>query len=322
MSGEFSIVTVTLNPAIDRTLTIDGFAVGKVNRVIAEQSHAAGKGVNVATMLADLAPSEGERVVVTGFLGADNARPFEELFASCRMNDQFIRVHGSTRVGIKIVDHGQTTDINFPGRAPTAGETETLLSRIDSLAGPNRWFVLCGSVPAGMDLDIYAQLIDRIHAVGGKILLDTSGAPLGPALARSPDVVKPNIAELSEWIGHPLSSAEEVATAARQRLIERGVKIAVVSMGADGAVFIDQDRALLAIPPNVQVRSTVGAGDVMVAGIVFGQSKGWSLERTAVLASSLGTYAVTRIGVGLESPEAYRNFESELVVLGSDLNCS
>ena len=304
MSRETSIVTITLNPAVDRTLWIDGFAIGKVNRVTAEESHPAGKGVNVATMLADLEAD----VSGTGFLGTGNAKAFEKLFEAKGIEDRFVRIPGETRVGLKIVDQGQTTDINFAGFSPSREAVGSLFDQITQLVLPGRWFVLCGSVPAGVATDIYAQLVDQIHAGGGRVLLDTSGTPLGPALMRTPDVVKPNIAELSELAGRDIRDVQQTIEVARQLFIEKGVTLAVVSMGGEGAVFVDRDQSLLAVPPAVAVRSTVGAGDAMVAGIVLGQSRGWPLVQTAALASSLGTYAVTRIGTGLESREAYKAF--------------
>jgi 1-phosphofructokinase family hexose kinase len=314
MSQSLPIVTVTLNPAIDRTLSIDGFEIGKVNRVLAEQSHAAGKGVNVATMLADL----GERVVASGFLGEDNLAIYQALFAQRGIDDQFVSVAGATRVGLKIIDRaagGRTTDINFPGLTPPADAIDSLIARIRKLATRDRWFVFSGSVPAGMRTDIYSELIALVHAAGGRVLLDTSGIPFAEALRRSPDVVKPNVAELSEFIGESLDGVDRVVRAARSALIEKGVTLAVVSMGGDGAVFVDGRQALLAAPPKVNVQSTVGAGDAMVAGIMMGVSRGWPLMETAMLASSLGTYAVTRVAVGLEAAGAYRGFEPLVTVI-------
>jgi len=183
------------------------------------------------------------------------------------------------------------------------------LSRcISTIALPDRWFVLSGSVPGGLPADVYAELINTIHAAGGKVLVDTSGLPLAAALGAKPEIAKPNVAELSELTGRSLSNMAEVIEAAKALLIEKGVRLAVVSMGEEGSIFANSEEALLAVPPKVTVRSTVGAGDAMVAGIVLGEARGMSLEATAILASSLGTYEVTRIGSGLESPDAFRPF--------------
>ncbi|HEV7518208.1 MAG TPA: 1-phosphofructokinase [Thermoanaerobaculia bacterium] len=296
MRFEPAVVTVTLNPAIDQTLAIPGFAAGRVNRVAASRSDAGGKGVNVACFLADL----GIAVAVTGFLGMENQRPFETLFEEKGIADRFVSLAGPTRVGIKIVDEesGETTDINFPGLAPGREEIADLSKRIADLAGPGRWFVLAGSVPAGVVDDVYARLIELIHAEGGRVVLDTSGRPLRAALASRPEVMKPNLEELGELVGRTLDSPGAVRDAGRS-LLAQGVERVVISMGAEGAVFVDREQALLARPPRLPVKSTVGAGDAMVAGIVYALLRGLPLAELARMATASGAYAVTRIGSGM-----------------------
>lgn len=293
-----SVVTVTLNPAIDQTLSIPGFAAGQVNRVAESRSDAGGKGVNVASFLADL----GLPVTATGFLGADNAGLFETLFQRKGIEDRFVRIAGSTRVGIKIVDGSQTTDINFPGLSPTADDLAELSDRILALAEPGRWFVLSGSVPPGVPSGVYASMIDAIHGKGGCVALDTSGPALKEALASRPEVVKPNVDE----IGRP----SDLLKAAR----DLGVPRVVISMGGDGALFVDGEEALLARPPKVEVRSTVGAGDAMVAGIVYGLIHDLPLEETARFATASGAYAVTRVGSGIEDPGRHRELMNRVEI--------
>lgn len=298
-----SVVTVTLNPAVDQTLSIPGFAVGQVNRVEESRCDAGGKGVNVASVLADL----GVEVTATGLLGADNAAPFESLFRRKRIEDRFVRIAGSTRVGIKIADGQRTTDINFPGLSPSEDDLAELRGRIADLAAPGRWFVLSGSVPPGVPSAIYAEMIDSIHGRGGYVALDTSGAALREALASRPELVKPNLDELSEVIGH-----RPVDWRAAARSL--GVPRVVVSMGGDGAVFVDGEEALLARPPRVVVRSTVGAGDAMVAGLVYGMIHELPLEEAARFATASGACAVTRIGSGIENPDEHRDLMRQVEI--------
>lgn len=303
------VVTVTLNPAIDQTLSIPGFAAGQVNRVAASRSDAGGKGVNVACVLADL----GLDVVATGFLGSDNTVLFEALFERKRIADRFVRIPGCTRVGLKIVDDGtrQTTDINFPGLTPTAEAIRELIDQIASLVSPGGWFVLSGSVPSGAPDDLYATLIDAIHERGGGVVLDTSGRPLREALASAPEVMKPNVDELSELAGRRLDTLAEVRAAAGS-LLDRDVERVVVSMGAGGALFVERDKTLLARPPKVPVSSTVGAGDAMVAGIVFATIHDLPLEDVARMATASGAYAVTRIGAGIDDREEHRKLMEQV----------
>ncbi|HTG33513.1 MAG TPA: 1-phosphofructokinase [Thermoanaerobaculia bacterium] len=305
------VVTVTLNPAIDQTLSIPGFAAGRVNRVAESRSDAGGKGVNVACCLADL----GVEVTATGFLGAENADIFEASFTHRGIADLFVRVLGRTRVGIKIVDDrtGQTTDINFPGLAPEAEDLVELFERIFLLVEPGGWFVLSGSVPAGTPDVIYARMIELLQDRGGHVVLDTSGGPLREALTSGPEVVKPNIEELGELVGRTLATPADVR-AAGESLLERGVRLVVVSMGGDGAVFVDREQALLARPPKVQVRSTVGAGDAMVGGIVHAKLQGMALADLARFATASGAYAVTRVGPGIEDRDSHRKLIEQVEI--------
>ena len=305
------VVTVTLNPAIDQTLSVPGFAAGRVNRVAESRSHAGGKGVNVACCLADL----GVEVTATGFLGAENADIFEASFAHRGIADFFVRISGRTRVGIKIVDDRtrQTTDINFPGLAPEAEDLAELFERIFLLVEPESWFVLSGSVPAGTPDVIYARMIELLQDRGGKVVLDTSGAPLREALASVPEVMKPNVEELGELLGRTLDTTADIR-AAGESLLARGARLVVVSMGGDGAVFLDREQALLARPPWVAVRSTVGAGDAMVGGIVYGLIHDLPLADLARMATASGAYAVTRVGPGIEDRDAHRKLIEQVEI--------
>lgn len=285
----FDAVTVTLNPAIDRTVTIANFAPGAVNRVEAFHNTPGGKGINVASALADA----GHRVAASGFLGCENSRLFEALFAKKQIADQLIRITGETRVGIKIVDPAthQTTDINFPGNAPTPHEVAALHEQLAGLQAP--WFVLGGSLPPGVAPALYRELVAALKARGIKVALDTSDEPLRLALEAAPTFIKPNIHELEALLGKPLANEQAVVQAARE-LVARGIELVVVSMGKQGACFVNAQRVVVARPPDIEVRSTVGAGDAMVAGILSAQLRGLPLEDCARLATAFSLDALTR----------------------------
>ncbi|RBP39174.1 fructose-1-phosphate kinase [Roseimicrobium gellanilyticum] len=289
MSG-LEVVTLTLNPAVDCTVTIPGFAAGAVNRVRSMQHRAGGKGVNVALALAGM----GHRVAVTGFLGEENRILFDQAFRESQVADYFVHLAGSTRVGIKIVDveKNQTTDINFPGLMPPSNAMRLLRSGMEQLGAS--WFVLSGSLPEGMDVAIYQSLIRSLRQRGCKVALDTSGTPLRHALEAGPQIIKPNIEELSTLMGARLDTREQVATAARDILQQHGVELVVVSMGAEGALFVTANECLTAVPPTMEVRSTVGAGDAMVAGIISGALRGLSLADQARLATASSMRVLAR----------------------------
>ena len=264
----FQVVTVTLNPAIDQTITIPEFTPGAVNRVETMRSNPGGKGVNVASKLADY----GFDVAATGFLGHENTAIFEELLERKNIGDHFVRIAGQTRSGVKINDpvRGETTDINFPGITPQPDELAAFYAQLDELTAlDNLWIVLAGSVPPSIDPGIYCELIKRFRGRGHKVVLDTSGEPLRLALEAVPTIVKPNIHELEELLGRRLTTRESIVEAV-QHFITRGTTLVIVSMGAEGALFVSADEVVFARPPNIQVGSTVGAGDAMVAGVIAG----------------------------------------------------
>ena len=161
-SKHYDCLTITLNPAIDRTISIPNFEAGKVNRVQGEYSNAGGKGVNVASSLADA----GHRVAVTGFLGRENATLFERHFTRKRIADHFVRLDGETRVGIKITDPvlKETTDINFPGAEPLPSDLTALRAAIEQVDA--EWFVIAGSLPPGLETTIYRDLTEFTKGPG------------------------------------------------------------------------------------------------------------------------------------------------------------
>jgi len=303
------VVTVTLNPAIDRTVTIPNFAAGKVNRVEQMQQNPGGKGVNVASILADY----GHAVGVTGFLGHENCASFEELFAQKSIADQFVRIAGQTRVGIKISDpvQQQTTDINFPGQAPTPADLDMLFQRLGTPEGT--WVVLAGSIPPGVAPTIYRDLVMLLKQQGRNVALDTSGEALRYALEAAPQIIKPNVHELEDLLGTALATPAAIVAAA-QPFLARSTRLVAVSMGADGACFVTAQGVVTARPPSVEVKSTVGAGDAMVAGIVAGQLRGLPLGTCARLATAFSLDAITHIGSGLSSVAAVEDLMNRVTV--------
>lgn len=302
----YDCLTITLNPAIDRTITIPDFAAGKVNRVQGETWTAGGKGVNVASSLADA----GYRVAATGFLGSDNDAIFQKHFARKSITDLFVRIEGETRTGIKITDptNQQTTDINFAGVSPQATDLRALRHALD--CSDARWFVLSGSLPPDVVPTIYRDLVMALISRGRKVALDVSGLPLRYAIDGTPTLIKPNIHELSELVGRTLTSPSEVIQAARQ-LLSTGIETIVVSMGGEGACFVTADETLLAQPPAIEIRTTVGAGDAMVAGLVSAALRGLTLAETARLATA---FSLRAIAATPPSPGTVDAFAHDVVV--------
>jgi 1-phosphofructokinase len=261
MSGAARVVTVTINPTIDQTIAIPNFTAGAVNRVQSSQVDPGGKGINVASYLTDY----GQPATVTGFLGADNDEIFRRFFARKGIDDRCVRVAGQTRICVKVVDEArqQTTDINFPGQAPDPADVERLFAILGELAAAHEWFVLSGSIPGGMSPAVYRRMVTAL--AGKKVVLDTSGEGFRQAVTAGPWLVKPNLNELQEFAGERLDTPEAIVRVARALAREYGVASVVVSMGKEGAIFVEEAETLWAVPPAVAVVSTVGAGDALAA---------------------------------------------------------
>lgn len=259
------VLTVTLNPAIDETIRIERLVRGQVHRAQSVAHNAGGKGVDVASCLVDW----GTSVTVTGFLGAKNDALFEKLFKAKGIYDRFVRVEEETRINITIVDDEETTNIYLPGLVATTHDIAILEKVMDDMIeeSPPDIAVLSGSLPTGCPSDIYAQMTETFAQKRIRVLADTSGEALKKLLDADtlPFCVKPNKAELSEAVGRPLEDMDAIAAEARS-LNDRGINLVVVSLGEDGALFSSGDQVFIASKEATLAGSTVGAGDVMVAG--------------------------------------------------------
>ncbi|WP_421553138.1 1-phosphofructokinase [Pseudomonas yamanorum] len=293
------ILSLTLNPALDLTVRLARLEPGEVNRSEAMITHAAGKGVNVAQVLADL----GHQVSVGGFLGAANPQAFDALIASRGFGDAFIRVPGETRSNIKIAEQdGRVTDINAPG--PWVSEqAQAQLLKLLAVIGPEfDAVVVAGSLPRGITPQWFQGLLQQLKNLGLKVALDTSGEALRAGLKAGPWLVKPNTEELADALGH---SKDAVSQLHRQ-----GVEHVVVSDGAAGVSWYSADTALHATPPKVTVASTVGAGDSLLAGMLHGLLNGDTPEQTLRRATAIAAMAVTQIGFGITDEAQLETLQS------------
>ena len=209
-----------------------------------------------------------------------------------------MRVAGSTRINVKISEQsGRVTDLNMPGLTIEQGEVSALELAIDQLAPHADWFVLAGSLPKGVAPDYCGHLIRLLKAKGKQVIFDCSGAALSEGIKAAPTLVKPNLEELSQWAGRPVKTLSEQAECARA-LQASGIPNVVISNGADGLIWFAPDATWQAIPPRMEVVSTVGAGDSLVAGLVHGMSLDWTPEQTLRLATAVSALAVSQVAVG------------------------
>ncbi|EJF69329.1 1-phosphofructokinase [Pseudomonas sp. D8002] len=293
------ILSLTLNPALDLTVRLARLEPGEVNRSEAMITHAAGKGVNVAQVLADL----GHQVTVGGFLGEDNPQAFEMLIARRGFTDAFIRVPGETRSNIKIAEQdGRVTDVNAPGPLVSEQAQHALLEQLARIAPGYDAVVVAGSLPRGITPQWFQGLLQQLKNLGLKVALDTSGEALRAGLNAGPWLVKPNTEELADALGH--------STDAIRQLHRQGVEHVVVSDGAAGVSWYSPETALHATPPKVTVASTVGAGDSLLAGMLHGLLSGDTPEQTLGRATAIAAMAVTQIGFGITDEAQLETLQS------------
>lgn len=291
------IITVTLNPAIDLTITLDSLKKGEVQRAKAARSDVGGKGINVAGCLADW----GSPVIATGILGRANQPAFTDFFSAKGITDRFITAPGETRTNIKIIDGagGDTTDINLPGLTVTEDLLEQVIDVLTQIVAAGSIVVLAGSLPNGLPATTWATLTGFLNQAKARVVLDTSGPPLAAALEAARDAlpyaIKPNRSELEAWAGHRLPTTPDLVDTART-LIDRGVKMVVVSLGSEGALFVTAEQAITGRLPPVAAMSTVGAGDAMVAGLVSALSDHLTTDALARRAVAFATGKLARIG--------------------------
>lgn len=288
------IFTVTLNPAVDRELTIPEFAYNSVLRATAWQVDHGGKGFNVSRMLLSL----GSSSVALAFAGGKSGELLHEGLGALGIDTAFVWIEGETRTNVSIVNekHDRYIKVNEPGPVIGTEAQSTLLDKVRQLAQPDSWWVLAGSLPPGVPGDYYAQMGDVVHAGGGRVVLDASGEALREGCAAAPEVVKPNDVELQQLTGMPVGSTEEIVAAARH-VQSLGPRTIVVSLGKAGALAVSGDDVWSVAAPRVEEQNPIGAGDSLVAGLVWALAQEqslpaalqWGVACGAATAASSGT---------------------------------
>ncbi len=293
------IFTVTLNPAVDREMTVDAIAFDTVLRASDWRVDCGGKGFNVARMLKSLGISS----VALGFAAGKSGEMLNDKLRSLGIETDFVWVEGETRTNVSIVstDNGQYVKVNEPGPTITEADLTQLASKISDRVKPGDWWVLAGSLPPGVPQTYYTDLIRIIQSAGAKVFLDTSGEALRQNCAAKPLLIKPNDEEAHELTGLPVGTGEEIA-AVGVAISAMGPGNVIISLGKAGAVLVHDGKAWLAASPEIVAANPIGAGDSMVAGVVWGLSQGESMQDAlckgiacgAATASQKGTLVGTR----------------------------
>lgn len=287
------IVTVTMNPAIDKTIEIDRLNRGNLNRIEKIEYDAGGKGINVSKTIREL----GGESIATGFLGGNAGRVIEEVLDSRGIKHDFVWVDGETRTNTKVCEQdGTVTELNEKGPEVTPEQLTNLLEKLDDLADDNVLFILAGSIPGNMEKDIYARIIERVHKKGAKVLLDADGELFRKGLEQKPDMIKPNQWEIEELQGFSHGVSDKKLINVAEKMQTEGIDTVVISLGKNGALFVCGSYVAKGMPLKVDVHSTVGAGDAMVAAMAYSFEKKMEPRETARLCMAVSAGAVMTVG--------------------------
>lgn len=288
------IYTVTLNPARDRTVVIPDFQAGKVNRIESLRDDPGGKGINVSKTIKTL----GGKSVAMGILGGATGKYLRGSLNAIGIPNDFVQTGEETRTNMKVVDpvNHTTTDINEPGHPVSKRVLTAVFSKLSSSVKPGDIVVFAGRIPAGANATLLADWTKKLNAAGVRVFLDADGEALAAGVQASPYLIKPNDSELKQLLGYQFSSLSEIYAGARRVIDKTGISYVVVSLGADGALFVNEKVSFRGEGLKVRVMSTVGAGDSMMAAMAYGFDTGMPLKDICRLAMATSASSILTAG--------------------------
>jgi 1-phosphofructokinase family hexose kinase len=297
------ILTVTLNAAIDRTLAVPNFHVGRRHRAVEQTVVAGGKGVNVARALKAL----GRPVLATGTVGGGTGARIVDLLDGEGITNDFVRIDEESRMSTAVIDptDGVTTEVNERGPALSVAERERVVERVLYLAQGAQIVALCGSLPRGVPVELYGELVEALKRQGVVTVLDTEGEPLRLGTRSGPDLVTPNLTEAEELVGHEFGDDEDKLNGLRE-IVELGARDAIITYESGCVALVGGDSSeRAAYRVSVEPReplSSIGAGDAFVAGYVAGVYEGRPAEECLRFATACGAESVRHVGAGVIDP--------------------
>jgi 1-phosphofructokinase family hexose kinase len=314
------IITVTLNAAIDRTLSVPNFRLGRRHRTVEQRTMAGGKGVNVARTLKTL----GQPVIATGFAGGSTGtRIVEQLTEESILND-FVRIREESRTNLSVLDPttGEQTEINERGPSVSGKELELFRDKLLYLARGADLVVFAGSLPPGVEPGAYAELIRELHKLDVTTIVDTDGDPLRLAVRAEPDVVSPNVLEAEELVGHEFNDDEDRTIAVRE-MVQLGAREALMTVhdGCFAYVVPDDGHPSLfrvSIEPREPI-AAVGSGDAFLAGYTAARYSGQRAEECLRYGVACGTDSTQQLGAGVIDPRGVERLLGEVEVQRLDL---
>jgi len=303
------IYTVSLNPSLDKTLSVPTLRIGELNRARLLRTDLAGKGMNVSRALRAV----GIDSAIVGFVGGATGQTLRRGLIAAGFAVHLVEVEEESRQNITLLDEssGQYTKINEPGARVEAPHVAAMLTLVGELARPGDIWAFCGSLPPGAPADLYAQLIALVQAQGGRAFLDTSGPALRKGVLARPFALKPNDEEAADLLGFRPDDEATCRDAVRQ-FMEQGVELVALTRGAKGLILGLAGQIVAAQPPPVQARSPIGAGDATLAGLIWAVSEGCDVVETARRAVACGTAAAMQEGTGVGDGASVRQLLAQV----------
>lgn len=305
------IVTVTMNPAVDKTIFLDGLHRGTLNRMKRVVMDAGGKGINVSKTIAAL----GGNSIATGFLGGNNGRFIEKTLKHAGIRTDFVHMDAETRTNYKIMEaDGTLTELNESGTEISAQKFSELSQKLCDYAEENTLFVLSGSVPPGISPDAYGRLIRRLKKQGACVFLDADGEMFCRGMAEHPDFIKPNRREALQYYGLSEETENQELIRYAGKFLKSGTDFAAVSLGSKGAAFLTNEGEYFAEALPVKAVSTVGAGDAMVAALCMGYEMKLPLREQMIFAMAVSAGAVETEGTKPPTMKRVRELTKQVVL--------
>ena len=314
------IVTVTLNTAIDKTLSVPNFRLGRRHRTVEQTTMPGGKGVNVARVLKTL----GAPVIATGLAGGATGTRIVDQLTQLSVLSDFVRIGEESRTNTAVIDPttGEQTEINERGPKVTPREVELFMDKLLYLAKGATVCVFAGSLPRDVDTDIYAGLIRELRRLGVTSIVDADGDPLRRAVRAEPDVISPNVLEAEELVGHEFTDDPDEWAIATREMCDLGAREALMTMGdgcfarmrpEDGETEPALYRVRLA-SAGLEPRATIGSGDAFLAGFVAARYSGRNAADCLAYGVACGAESTQHLGAGLIEPERVARLLAETEV--------
>lgn len=286
------IHTVTLNPSLDKTAKCDSFEKGNLNRIEITSYDVGGKGINASKTIRALNGVSTAYAILGGAVGATIKDVLETRYIPLFTST----VEQNTRINLKVIDKkGSLTEFNELGPHVDKKNITEIVNALKANVKPLDVVILAGSLPNGINSNVYQKMIIEVKKLGALVILDTSGEALIEGIKSCPTIIKPNRRELAECFGEESLTIPQCIEKAKE-LIKTGIVLVVVSLGKEGALFVTKDNVYQALPIHVETKSSVGAGDAMVGAIAYGYDQRYTLEEIMKLSMAAATGAVTTVG--------------------------